>query len=176
MADGPPHLHDGEAALQELVRLFGQQIAHALRPGPFGVVVVDAAHDLADLERLAHSVVGGAQRVVEDDDSRRAGFGLHQRFHLGIINPPQLGLGEKIGHLSVVMHETEAIALERETVGDAPAIVDDDAMRIELAATAHLGRSGTTGEGEGRLSGIDEIIEYRLDRVGGGLRLRRSRP
>src|SRR5262249_29141293 len=68
MADRPPHLHDGETALQQRVGLLRQQVAHALRAGPFGVIVVRAAHDLADLARLALVVVGGAQGMVEDDD------------------------------------------------------------------------------------------------------------
>src|SRR5262245_10176900 len=64
MPDRPPHLHDGKAPLQELVGLVREQVAHALRAGTFGVVVVDAAHDLADLARLApphHSITSSAR-------------------------------------------------------------------------------------------------------------------
>jgi len=41
-----PHLDDREAPLQQGFGFVGQQIAHALRPGPFGVVVVHVEHGL----------------------------------------------------------------------------------------------------------------------------------
>src|SRR5262249_38182463 len=82
--DWPRHLHDGEAALQELVGLVRDQVAHALRARPFGVIVVHAAHHLADLARLALFGVGGAQRVIEYDHARGAALGLHQRLHLRV--------------------------------------------------------------------------------------------
>ena len=76
MTDRPPALHDGEALLEQFLGLVTHQIAHALGAGPFGVVVMHAAHDFADLLRLAHFVIGGAQRVIENDNARRAAFGL----------------------------------------------------------------------------------------------------
>src|SRR5262249_62031270 len=64
MADRPPHLHDGEAALEQLVGLVRQQVAHALWPRPFGVVVVRTAHDLADPLALAQLVVRAPQGML----------------------------------------------------------------------------------------------------------------
>ena len=117
MADRPPNLHDRKAPLQQLISFVRQKIAHALRAGPFGVVVMHARHDFADLERFAHRIVPGAQRMIENDDARRAALGLHQRFHLRIIDAAHLGLVEEIGDLGVVAHEAEALALEVEVVG-----------------------------------------------------------
>src|SRR6266545_2046807 len=68
-----------------IVRLVRQKVAHALRPRPFGIVVMRAAHDLADLARLAQRVVGRAQRVIEYDDALGPALGLHQRFHFRVI-------------------------------------------------------------------------------------------
>ena len=61
------------------------QIAHALRPRPFGVVVVRGEHRLADQLRLALVLVARAQRVVEDHHARRAGLLLDDVFYfLGV--------------------------------------------------------------------------------------------
>src|ERR1700724_3728731 len=90
MPERPPHLHDGEAALEQLLGLVRQEVAHALRAGPFGIVVVRALHRLADLVRLAIGLVGGAQGVVEHHDALRPGLRLYQGFHLRIVDPLDL--------------------------------------------------------------------------------------
>ena len=53
MVDRPPDLDDREPALEQRLGLLAHDIAHALRPGPFGVVVMDAADDVADFLRFA---------------------------------------------------------------------------------------------------------------------------
>ena len=83
--DGPPHLDDGEPALEQLLRFVRKNVAHPLRRRPFGIIVMHARHHFADLAPLAHRVVRGSQRVVEDHDAPGAAFGFHQCFHLRII-------------------------------------------------------------------------------------------
>ena len=64
--------HTWMIAKRPASRLFGlvaHQVAHPLRPRHLGVVVVDPAHDFADLAALAQRRVLGAQGVVEDDDA-----------------------------------------------------------------------------------------------------------
>src|SRR5689334_6445372 len=63
--DRPPELHDGEAPREERLRLVAHQLAHALRPGPLGVVVVRGEHRLAHELRFALGLFARAQGVVE---------------------------------------------------------------------------------------------------------------
>ena len=169
MADRPPHLDDRKAAAQQIVGLVRQQVAHPLRAGPFRVVVVHARDDLADLEGFAGGIVGGAQRVVEHDDARRAGLRLHQRFHLRIVDAPHFGLVEEVRDLGVVGDEMKAVVLEREVA--MPAVVQSDAPRIGLAAGAPVGRAWCAGLGENLGAVVDDVIERRLDRFGFGIDL-----
>ena len=171
MADRAPHLHDGEAPLEQFVRLVGQQVAHALRTRPFGVVVVHAPHHLADFLRLAQFVVGGAQRVVEHHDAPGSALGLHQGFHLGVIGAADFGLVEEIAHPGVVAHEAEAVALEREAVRREPPVAQRHPVRVRLAAGAHVERARAAGIGEQFGAVIDNVVERRLDRVGDGGKL-----
>src|SRR5262249_10787813 len=75
MTDRPPDLHDRKTALEQFLGFVRQQIAHTLLRRPFGVVVVHALDDLAELARLAIVLVGGAQCMIEYDDAFRAGLG-----------------------------------------------------------------------------------------------------
>ena len=163
MPDRPPHLHDGKAPLQELIGLIREQVAHALGSGPLGVIVVDAAHDLADLARLALLVIRRAQSVIEDDDARGSAFGFHQRFHLWIVNPADLVLLEKVGDFRVVTHKTKAVAIEHERLLTEPRIADDHAMRVEGATAAHVGRSRRRRLRENLLPVIENVIDRGLD-------------
>src|SRR6185312_4042826 len=172
MANRPPHLNDGEAALQQALGLLPQEIAHALRPRPFGVVVVNAADDLAQLALFAHRIIGGAQRVVEDDDARRAGLRLDQRFHLRIVDAANLLLIEEVAHRRIVPAEPKAVGIEREAIGERASIVHDDAARIGRAAGADIRRARSARIGEGLLTRIAQIIDLRLDRLGRDIRLR----
>src|SRR5260370_7250173 len=140
MPDRPPHLHDGKAPLQELVGLIGEQVAHALWAGPFGIVVVNATYDLADLARLALLIIRRAQGVIEDDNARGAAFGFHQRFHLRIIDPADLVLVEEIRHFRVVTNKTEAVAIEHERLRIEPPIPHRPAMGADRPPPPHVPR------------------------------------
>src|ERR1043166_20049 len=107
--------------------------------------------------------------MVEDHHALCPGLRLYQRFHLRIVDARDLVRVEEIAHRRVVAHEAEAVALEDETAGVRPAVVDRDAMRVGRAAAPHLGRSRPAAVGPRRRAGILEIIERRLDRVGGGV-------
>ena len=171
MADRPPHLHDGEPALQEIVGLLRKKVAHALRAGPFGVVVVHAAHHLADLACLALLVIGGAQRMIEHHHARGAALGLHQRFHLGVIDAAHLVLIEEVGDRGIVTHEAEAFAVEHERIAVQPGIVDRHTARIDGAAGAHISAARTGRLGEQLLPVIDDIVDRGIDGFADGVTL-----
>ncbi len=166
-ADRPPHLDDGEAPRQQVFRLIGKQIAYALRPRPFGVVVVHAPHHLADFLLLAQLVVGGPQRMIEHDHAPRPALGLHQRLHLGIVDAPYLVLLEEIAHLGVVRDEAEAVLLEHEPIRVQPAVVHGHAARVRRAAGAHVERARPARIGEELFAVVVDVVERRLDRGGG---------
>ena len=107
-----------------------------------------ARHDLADLALCAHLIVGRAQRVVEDDDARGAALGLHQRFHLRIVDAAHLVLVEEVGNLGVVADEAESITLECELLHVWPAVVDDHLPLIDRPAAAPVEAAGPAGLGE----------------------------
>jgi hypothetical protein len=93
--------------------------------------------------------------VIEYNDPRCAALGLHQRFHLGVINPTHLLFVEEIGDLRVVMHKAKALALEREMAGVSAAIVQDNLTGIGLAAAApHIGNAGGADQCDGHGLGI----------------------
>src|SRR5260370_2065124 len=163
MADRPPHLHDGEAALQQVLGFVRQQVAHALRPPPFGVASVHAAHDLADLACLALIRVGGAQRVIEYDHARGAALGLHQRLHLRVVDLAYFVFVEEIGDLGVVTDKTEALAIERKRPSVQPRIADGHAAWIRRAAAAYIGRARRSGLGKYLFAVIPDVVDRGLD-------------
>src|SRR4029077_18432003 len=110
--------------------LLRKKVAHALRAGPFGVVVVHAAHHLADLAYLALLVIGGTQRMVEHHHARSSALGLHQLFHLWIVDATDLVLIEEVRDRGIVTHEAEAFAVEHERIAVQPGIVDGYMARI----------------------------------------------
>src|SRR3954469_6752306 len=171
MADRPPHLHDGEPALQEIVGLLRKQVAHALRAGPFGVVVVHAAHHLADLACLALLVISGAQGMIEHHHARGPALGLHQRLHLGVIDATDLILIEEVGDRGIVTHEAEAFAVEHERIAVQPGIVDGHTAGIDGAAGAHISAAWTGRLGEQLLPVIDDIVDRGIDGFADGLAL-----
>src|SRR5262249_40349582 len=148
---------DGEAALQQFVGFVRQDVAYALRARPFGVVVVDAANDFADLLLLAQRVVGGAQRVVEHHDAPGAALALNQLDHLGVVDALDLVGVEEVLHLRVVTHEAEAVALELKFAGVVAAVVNGDAARIGRAAGAHVGATRVRGDGENLAAVVDDV-------------------
>jgi len=138
----------------------------ALRAGPFGVVVMHAAHDLADFVLLTQLLVGGAQRMIENKHPRRPALRLHQRFHLGVVDPPYLVLVVEIGHFRVVPDEAETVAVERKPVGGKPAIVDGDAARVLGAAAANIRIARLGRDGKNLLSVVHDVVDRCFDRFG----------
>src|SRR4051794_38853601 len=166
MADRPPDLHDRKAARQQCLGLVWKEIAHALLARPFGVVVVHALDNLAQLARLAVVLVSRAQGVIKNDDTLRPALGLHQRSHPGVVAPPQLLIIIKVDDLGVVTDEAKALTVEHETVGLEPAIVHHHAMRIAGACRPDHGGAWTPGEYGGHHAAVLEIVERGFD--GGG--------
>ena len=103
-------------------------------------------HDFANFQLGAQRIVTSAQRVVEDHDPRGAALGLHQRFHLRVINPPNLVFVEELADFGVVADEAKTFAVEHELARMRPAVMDDDAPGIEPPA-AHVGRPARAGLG-----------------------------
>src|SRR5262249_11781325 len=70
-----------------------------------------------------------------------------------------------------MMDEVKAVALERKFAGMTPTVADRHTARIGLAATAHVCPAGRCGLGEDLGAVIHDVVERRLDRIRGGLRL-----
>ncbi len=166
VADRAPDLHDGEVPLQQGIGFVGKKVAHALRARPFRIVVVHAAHDLADLALFAQRIVGGAQRMVEHHHPRGAALRLHQCFHLGIVDAADLVFVEEILHFGVVAREDEAVAIEDELALVAARIVHGDGAGVRRAAAAHIRSPGRRGLGEDLLTVIGDVVDSGLDCLG----------
>src|SRR5437762_2948571 len=142
MTDRPPHLNKRKAPLQQVFGVFGEYIAHALGRGPLGVVIVHAADDLANLFRFAQFVIGGAQRVIKNDDAFGAALGFDQRLHLRIVDPADFILVVEVGDIGVVAQEAKSMALQREFLRMGTAVMNGYAARIGLAARARIAAAG----------------------------------
>src|SRR5665213_552142 len=104
--------------------------------------------------------------MVEHHDALGAALGLYQRFHFRIVHAPDFALVVEIGNFGVVIHETEAIAVQHEVLGVGAAGVDDDTTRVRRAAGAGIAAAGTGNDGEDFGPVVDDVIERRLDRIG----------
>ena len=91
-----------------------QQVAHPLRAGLLGVVVVHAAHRRA--QPALDGAVGGAHGVVEHHDLGRAGLAFDQRLDLGVVGRANLVLVVEVAHLGVVARQDEGLAVERQVL------------------------------------------------------------
>ena len=107
--------------------------------------------------------------MVEHDHPRRAAFGFDQGFHLRIVDPPYFSLVVEIGDLGVVADETEAVAVEHEIFRQRPAVVDDDAPRVGCSSAAYILAAGPGRDGEDLAAVIDDVVERRLDGIGGDI-------
>ena len=93
MVDRPPHLDDREAALEQRLGLVAHDVAHPLRPGPFGVVVVDPADDVADFLRLALRRSLAVRSVWSNTTTRLAPLTcFDQLLAFRVVDPPDLGV------------------------------------------------------------------------------------
>src|SRR5437773_1987093 len=141
----------------------GEVGAHALTSGPAGALVVDAAHDLATLARLALLIIRRPQGVIAADGARGSAFGFHRRFHFWIVNLADLILVEEVRDFRVVTHKTKPVAIEHEGLLTEPRIADGHAMRVEGAAAAHVGRPRRRRLRENLLPVIENVIDRGLD-------------
>src|SRR3989441_11539337 len=170
LIDRAPHLDDRETALQQGFRFAWQQVAHALRARPFGVVVVHVEHRFAHQFRLALGLVARAQRVVEDDDARGARDLLHQRFDLGVVDALQLLDIEEVVNSSLVLDELEAGDLQGELVGKRTAVADRHRPQFMLprdAAADVVGVAGVVHRIHAGVDGVDESGGLRTGLDGG---------
>src|SRR5437016_7387156 len=127
---------------------------------------MDAADDVADLLGFALLVAGGPQRVIEDDDTLGAAHLFYQRLAFRVVDPPDLGVVEEIGHPTRVIRKPEALALEHKAVGERPAVVDRHAVRLAAAAGALVAPARLGDIGDELVGTAGEVEEARLDRCG----------
>ena len=95
---------------------------------------MNTADDLSGPLRLAYFVVGSAERVVEHDDALGAALAFDQRFHLRIVDPPDLILVVEVLDFGVVAHEAKAVALQHKIFRMVTTVVNGYAARIGRAA------------------------------------------
>src|SRR6266508_5140791 len=106
-----PDLHDGKSALDQLVGLVGKQVAHALRAGPLGIIIVRVTYGAADLFRFTHRAVCRAQRVVKDQNTFCARHFLYQPFDLRVVNRAHFNFVIEISNFGIMVNEDKAFSL-----------------------------------------------------------------
>ena len=111
--------HDHDHARLRLLGLLAEQ-----------EVPASVANDFADLGGLAQFLIRRTQCVIEYNHPRGTALGLHQRFHLRIVDVADFILVVEIRDVGVVTHKAKAVAFERKTVGIGPAIMQHDRARI----------------------------------------------
>ena len=72
--------------------------------------------------------------MVEYDDALGATLAFDQRFHLRMIDPPDLILVIKVLNFGVMAHEAKAVALQHKIFRMGTAVVNGYAARIGRAA------------------------------------------
>ena len=72
--------------------------------------------------------------MVEYDDALGAALAFDQRFHLRIVDPPDLILAIEVLNFGVVAHEAKAVALLHKIFRMGTAVVNGYAARIDCAA------------------------------------------
>src|SRR5262249_36064392 len=121
IANGTPNLHNGKTSPKKRLGLAWQKIAHALRPGPFGVVVMHARHDLANSARLAQIIIGRTQRVIEYKYPRGASLGFNEIFDLRVIDLAHFLVVEEVANFGVMTQKSKTLLLEYEAVRECTA-------------------------------------------------------
>src|SRR5262249_13937232 len=91
-ADRAPHLDDRKTPAQQIVGLVGKEIAHALWTRPFCCVVAAGAAALAILAACAPLGGGGPRGGADHAPAVRPALALPRFSHLGVVDPPHLGL------------------------------------------------------------------------------------
>ena len=114
LVDRAPYLDDGEATREQRLRLVAHEIAHALRSGPFGVIVVRREDGLANELLFAFAFVTRTKRVIENHHAPGARAPFDERLHLRVIHGLQLfGIEERLDR-GLVLDKDEAVAFERQ--------------------------------------------------------------
>ena len=72
--------------------------------------------------------------MVEYDDALGAALAFDQRFHLRIVDPPDLILVIEVLNFGIVAHEAKAVALQQKIFRMGTAVVNGYAARIGRAA------------------------------------------
>src|SRR6266511_3868172 len=130
LIDRPPHLDDREAAREQCLGLIRESFAHPLWSGPLGIVIVRREHGLANKPRLSLRLVARAQRMIEDDDAGSPRCFFDQLLDLRVIHRLQLRCVEKVGDFRPMLHQHKTLLLERELVGESPAILDCHLLQL----------------------------------------------
>src|ERR1043166_4721161 len=121
---------------------------------------MDAAYRGAHLFLLTRGIIGGAQRVIEDNDSRGAGYLLYQLFDLWIVYGFYFGLIVKVLYFGSVIDENKSFTVEGETGGSGPAVMDVHGMFFVLPRmTGVLITAGRVRIGNGFLSRVHKVIQ-----------------
>ena len=163
IADRPPHLDDGKAALEQFLGLVRQDVAQSLRAGPLGVVVMRPLHRLPDFALLAYGVVGGAQRVIEHHDAVGAALGFDQLDYFRVIDPLDLVDVHEVLHLCFVPRVVEAVHVEIELAEVRAGVVHHHLVRIGRAAVLQLRGAGAADVVEDLGAVVDDVVDRRLD-------------
>jgi hypothetical protein len=150
-------------ALEQLLGLVGKKVAHPLRAGPFGVVVMGTVHRLADFLGLLVGLVSGAQRVVEHHDAARAALPLHQFDHLRVIDPLDLLGVEEVFHPGRVIDEAEAVHLQVEFLHLRTGVVHRHVVWIDGALALDLGRTWAAAVGEDLGAVVGDVVYSGFD-------------
>ena len=131
-ADRPPQVDHLHAAAQQVVRFVAEEVAHALRAGPFGVIDMHAGRGLARraggaILRARHAA---AQRVVEHEDLAGAGGFGDQALGLGVVDAAEFVLVVEVVHRAGVVQHRKTFAVERDVRRDRARALDRHAVRV----------------------------------------------
>ena len=125
LADRPPDLDDGVALLHALFGFcVAKNIAQASGRRVLRIVVVDSPHRRAGIGRRASRFVTGTDRVVEDQNLRRAGMLLDQRLAFRVVNSGAFRLVGKVLDRGQMVGKSKAVRVELEGIAQRPAVID----------------------------------------------------
>jgi hypothetical protein len=135
--DRAPYIDDRKAALEQVVRLGGQEVAHALGPGVVGVVVVGEAHGQLGLVFAALGQHLRAQVVVECEYATGTHVLADERLDLGIVGDAQIGVVVEVLDPASLLHQLDAMHIQRE-IPQRTGIVDRHHLRPKRGPRARV--------------------------------------
>jgi hypothetical protein len=134
--DRPPHVEQHVPALEPPLGFLGrQQVAGEIGHRPRAVVDVRAMRGLVVPVRAGGV---GADDRAEADHLVGPGQPLHQRLGLALV-ALELAASE-IGHIGRLVGQHEAVAVERQPVGDRPHVVDRHRVLVDRPVALRAGR------------------------------------